>query len=88
MLDMLWIGCTQNNHVTVASGEEPMETDQQKSDSHAAVGTISAAMARHIGLLLIELVAPDVIYNGTPWPEEEFMKVTVERLLCVYLIIC
>ena len=87
MLDMLWVCCTQNNHVTASSGAEAMETDQQK-DSPAAAGTISAAMARHLGLLLIELVAPDVIYNGTPWPEEEFMKVTVERLVAYLLSIC
>ncbi len=50
-----------------------MDTD------HPGSGTVSVAMARHLGLLLIELVAPDVIYNGTPWPEEEFMRVTTER---------
>ncbi|KAK0086015.1 hypothetical protein PV325_004038 [Microctonus aethiopoides] len=32
-----------------------------------------------VSLLLVELVSPDVMYNGLPWPDEEFMKVTVER---------
>ncbi|XP_024943698.1 integrator complex subunit 5 [Cephus cinctus] len=32
-----------------------------------------------VSLLLVELVSPDVMYNGLPWPEEEFTKVTVER---------
>ena len=30
-------------------------------------------------LLLVELVSPDVMYNGLPWPDEEFTKVTIER---------
>ncbi|RZF35755.1 hypothetical protein LSTR_LSTR012053 [Laodelphax striatellus] len=36
-----------------------------------------------LALLLVELVSPDVMYNGLPWPEEEFCKVTVERDLCI-----
>uniref|UniRef100_A0A0C9QQX7 INTS5 protein n=2 Tax=Fopius arisanus TaxID=64838 RepID=A0A0C9QQX7_9HYME len=32
-----------------------------------------------VSLLLVELVSPDVMYNGLPWPDEEFIKVTVER---------
>lgn len=30
-------------------------------------------------LLLVEYLSTDVMYNGLPWPEEEFMKVTMER---------
>ena len=30
-------------------------------------------------LLLVELVSSDVMYNGLPWPTEEFSKVTMER---------
>lgn len=33
----------------------------------------------NVALLLVELISPDVMYNGLPWPEEEFCKVTVER---------
>ncbi|KAK9510932.1 hypothetical protein O3M35_005604 [Rhynocoris fuscipes] len=32
-----------------------------------------------IALLLVELISPDVMYNGLPWPEEDFCKVTIER---------
>ena len=28
-----------------------------------------------VALLLVELISPDVMYNGLPWPEEEFCKV-------------
>uniref|UniRef100_A0A182QUE0 Integrator complex subunit 5 C-terminal domain-containing protein n=1 Tax=Anopheles farauti TaxID=69004 RepID=A0A182QUE0_9DIPT len=33
----------------------------------------------YVSLLLVELVSPDVMYNGLPWPEEEFTRVTMER---------
>ena len=36
-----------------------------------------------MALLLVDLVSPDVMYNGLPWPEEEFAKVTVERDLAI-----
>ena len=32
-----------------------------------------------ISLILVELISPDVMYNGLPWPDEDFAKVTVER---------
>lgn len=32
-----------------------------------------------VSLLMVELISPDVMYNGLPWPEEDFCKVTVER---------
>ena len=34
---------------------------------------------RQLSLLLVDIVSPDVMYNGLPWPEEEFTKVTIER---------
>lgn len=32
-----------------------------------------------VALLLVELVSPDVMFNGLPWPDEDFLKVTIER---------
>lgn len=32
-----------------------------------------------VSLLLVEYLSTDVMYNGLPWPEEEFTKVTMER---------
>jgi len=34
---------------------------------------------KKLALQLVEVVSPDIMYNGIPWPEEEFMKVTMER---------
>lgn len=28
-----------------------------------------------LSLLLVQFVSPDVMYNGLPWPEEEFSRV-------------
>lgn len=32
-----------------------------------------------VSLLLVELISPDVMYNGLPWPDEDGSKATVER---------
>ncbi|XP_037874907.1 integrator complex subunit 5 isoform X2 [Bombyx mori] len=38
--------------------------------------------ATSVALLLVELVSPDVMYNGLPWPDEDFTKqVSIEREL-------
>ena len=38
---------------------------------------------KQLALLLVEMVSPDIMYNGLPWPEEEFIKVTIERDLSI-----
>jgi len=40
---------------------------------------LSAEVAKHIAQMLVELVTPDVMYNNIPWPEEDFVHVTIER---------
>lgn len=32
-----------------------------------------------ISLLLVEIISPGIMYNGLPWPDEEFSKITMER---------
>lgn len=34
-----------------------------------------------VSLLLVELVSPDVMYNGLPWPDEDFTKVYIVTLI-------
>ncbi|XP_023331257.1 integrator complex subunit 5 [Eurytemora carolleeae] len=34
---------------------------------------------KKLSLILVEIISPDIMYNGIPWPEEEFIKVTMER---------
>jgi len=40
---------------------------------------LSAEVAKHLAQTLVELVTPDVMYNDIPWPDEEFVHVTIER---------
>ena len=51
-----------------------MDTDERPGRD------LSPEMYEVVAILMVELVTPDVIYNAiVPWPEEEFMKITVER---------
>jgi len=38
---------------------------------------------KQLSVLLVDIVSPDVMYNGLPWPEEELTKVTKERDLFI-----
>ena len=38
---------------------------------------------KQLALMLVEIISPDIMYNGLPWPEEEFIKVTIERDLTI-----
>lgn len=37
---------------------------------------MSLESVTQVSLLLVQFVSPDVMYNGLPWPEEEFSKVS------------
>lgn len=58
--------CCLDENVTVDS-----ESAQKSPISLESLTTVS--------LLLVQFISPDVMYNGLPWPEEEFSKVTIER---------
>ncbi|VVD05093.1 unnamed protein product [Leptidea sinapis] len=40
--------------------------------------------ATSISLLLVELVSPDVMYNGLPWPDEDFTKLVQVLRDCLW----
>ncbi len=46
---------------------------------HGRESSSADSACRHLALLLVELVSPDQMYNGLPWPDDEFAKVTIER---------
>ena len=50
-----------------------------ESEAKSTTEGISPLTGQTLALLLIELVAPDVMYNGIPWPGEDYIKVTIER---------
>ena len=51
------------------------ERDQAREKSKDAT--------KQLSLLMVDLISPDIMYNGLPWPEEEFTRVTVERDLII-----
>ncbi len=55
---------------------QPPQQEQQQCDA-------SKEACKQLALLLVEVVSPDVMYNGLPWPDEDFIKVTIERDLTI-----
>ena len=66
-----------------SSQSDPSQSPESATNQSEATKVIPEPIGRHLALLLIELAAPDVMYNGLPWPEEDFMKITVERDLLI-----
>lgn len=56
---------------------------QRTYDPDSKKSPISLESLTLVSLLLVQFVSPDVMYNGLPWPEEEFSKVTIERDLYI-----
>ena len=60
-------------HCPVKSGDaifRQTEIDRREQSKEAC---------KQLALLVVELVSPVVMYNGLPWPDEEFSRVTIER---------
>lgn len=50
-----------------------------RNDRPSPVRTSPVAGMKVLALLLVEMVSSDVMFNGLPWPDEDFLKVTIER---------
>ena len=67
------------------SNNPPAAVDSANKDGHSssvvedADRRLSAEVAKHLAQTLVELVTPDVMYNDIPWPDEDFIHVTIER---------
>ena len=57
-----------------ASGEQRAHQEQQQ------LSDASKEASKQLALLLVEVVSPDVMYNGLPWPDEDFIKVVNGRV--------
>lgn len=42
---------------------------------------VSLESVTQVSLQLVQFVSPDVMYNGLPWPEEEFSKVVCNFII-------
>ena len=79
-MDALWTCSTTKAQKDTPPPSAP-DTDQMVIDTgpNESVTNMTPDIARDFSLILLELVMPDIMYNGMPWPEEDFMKVTMER---------
>lgn len=75
-----------NENLMLDSGEMLMDTGASglegllnRTEQKGSAGIMMLESMTWLSLLLVQFVSPDVMYNGLPWPEEEFSKVTIER---------
>jgi len=61
-----------NHHISVECNREPDSAREKSKDA-----------TKQLALLLVDMISPDVMYNGLPWPEEEFTRITMERDLVI-----
>jgi len=61
-----------NHHLSVEYNKEPDSAREKSKDA-----------TKQLALLLVDMISPDVMYNGLPWPEEEFTRITIERDLVI-----
>ncbi|GAB1604696.1 integrator complex subunit 5-like [Argonauta hians] len=78
LLDVLWT-CSYRRL-------PPSADNRQKHIPVPLVGAdrVSSSLSRQIASILVTQLTPDMLYNGPAWPDEEFIKVTVERDLWVW----
>ncbi|CAH1787671.1 unnamed protein product [Owenia fusiformis] len=57
----------------------------RRTDNESAGGAsqVIGEHLHHLSNLMVELVTPDACYNEIPWPDEDLMKVTLERDLYI-----
>ncbi|XP_050023313.1 integrator complex subunit 5 isoform X1 [Dermacentor andersoni] len=50
-----------------------------RNDRPSPTRTSPVGGMKIVALLLVEMISSDVMFNGLPWPDEDFLKVTIER---------
>jgi len=84
LVEALWMcSCRRSSsHPAAAhSGNEETQHGNSSVAEDADHRQLSAEVAKHIAQTLVEIVTPDVMYNDIPWPDEDFVHVTIERLI-------
>ncbi|XP_060557502.1 integrator complex subunit 5-like [Ruditapes philippinarum] len=82
--EMLWDCCKEHRTKVVGQSEGQGEAEGQEKTHVSYNLRIPPDLCRMIGTLLVEMTTPDVLYNNRFWPEEESLKMTVERDLHVW----
>jgi len=73
LIDALLLCCQE----IVARDDNQYET--METDLKSRSETIDEVGARMLSSALVELSTPDMLYNDTHWPEEEFLRISLER---------
>jgi len=80
-------GTINNNKKRITKPAQP--EGQVITNTQLLLNTLSAVSTYHeqhapltIAFLLVELISPDIMYNGFPWPDEN-IKFTIERDLTI-----
>jgi len=80
LIEALWTcSCRRTSNRSVAAFESASKDAHISSVAEDADHRLSAEVAKHLAQTLVELVTPDVMYNDIPWPDEDFVHVTIER---------
>ncbi|XP_048244995.1 integrator complex subunit 5-like [Haliotis rufescens] len=79
LVDALLI-CCQEIVARDDSLYDSMETEVKETRSQ----NIDEVAARMLSSVLVERATPDMLYNDTHWPEEEFLRISLERDLQVW----
>ena len=65
----------------------PVPAEQEEENRREVAGLVVRLCeaqgqegTKQLALLLVEMVSPDIMYNGLPWPEDEFIKVATYHL--------
>ncbi|XP_064616946.1 integrator complex subunit 5-like [Liolophura sinensis] len=84
LLDVLWLASSivSVSHYHGSGDAVSMETDSGEVNTRGSGP--SPTLSRKIAGMLVHLVTPDVLYNSIAWPEEDFLRATIERDLHVF----
>lgn len=86
----------RNRHLATAKGDSSNQSNDEETFSHVTllVDTLSQCCSYSSGgmtqlsLLLVEIVSPDVMFNGLVWPDEEFTKVfKIKNIIMIFLLL-
>jgi len=80
LIEALWTcSCRRTSNRPVVAIDSVNEDAHGCSVADDSDRRLSAEVAKHLAQTLVELVTPDVMYNDIPWPDEDFVHVTIER---------
>jgi len=89
IVEVLWLSscrnppCTAKSTPIIPSG--PKGTNGSVDIGAGGGERMTVDVSKCLAQMFVELVTPDVMYNGVAWPEEELIRFTLERYLVTYI---